>query len=251
MSLSVENDINSIFQLLTNSQNHEIIEDMTPAEGEYIICVLQESNIPVSTTVLELAQRILQKNQEVSIHNISVEYVNRSGCQYMTMLGIDKKEQLEIVEHTLGTLRYDLSCSILHKIAEIRIFNQNSSFPSVEEIETFINNEHQLRTNPSEYCENKKHLVPARGLKYLKTSYLQKMDSHKSCSICQETIQPKSKVYILPQCKHIFHGCEEECLGEGCGIKTWLLKCRKCPNCNSEVSIDKPNAMKRKIAELD
>lgn len=56
-----------------------------------------------------------------------------------------------------------------------------------------------------------------------------------TCAMCQEELKNESDVYELPVCKHRFHSCDYECLGEHQDIISWLIKHQTCPLCRTHL----------------
>jgi hypothetical protein len=124
-----------------------------------------------------------------------------------------------------------------HAAAEYEAYE--GTYPTEEQLSEYIRNRNEMHHNPSDYCVNKCHHIPAVGIGEVASDVCSKADQ--KCSICCHDISEEQHVITIPTCKHIFHANESECLGVNASIRTWLTKCNTCPNCNAKVSFVKPS----------
>lgn len=122
------------------------------------------------------------------------------------------------------------SCNQLVDILEHHAFHHE--YPTEEE----INEIHRLRTLEQTdrerlHAENKV-IVACKNLDMLKPEECCTNDQN--CGICLTELKIGDSVYKLPQCGHLFHSNEKECLEKG-NVVTWLQTSDKCPLCKTEV----------------
>jgi hypothetical protein len=106
--------------------------------------------------------------------------------------------------------------------------------PTIDEYNEYNTNLLSIEADPDRYCDEQRVKVATPGIDQMIP--FTSTSSNESCSICLESIMVDSLIIRLPQCGHVFHAMEDDCLGAGCTIKTWLEKSHHCPNCNTDVS---------------
>ena len=110
---------------------------------------------------------------------------------------------------------------------------------SVDELIQFI---HDIQNNDEVWSTDEKQIIePTANLEHLPTRIVK--DSDQNCSMCQEPIARDTDVFEIPGCGHIFHAIDDQCLGEGCSIITWLQRKPRCPTCNGPVTISLPGSL--------
>jgi hypothetical protein len=124
------------------------------------------------------------------------------------------------------------SCDKLIDILEYYTFHHE--YPTDEQ----INEIHRLRTLSRTDAERlhaeNKVVVSCKNLDSLKPIQCDTTDQN--CGICLNELRLGDTVYKLPQCGHLFHSNEKDCLEKGC-IITWLQTSAKCPLCKTEIVI--------------
>jgi hypothetical protein len=155
------------------------------------------------------------------------------------LLEFPRQQVLAAIEYNVTELEMTMTCNVVISILEFHALEQR--YPSNEQLGEFLTNSQHLQQDPDNYCNEKRHALPTANLHLLERVKLAKEDT---CSICREDMKCSKEVFRLPVCKHVFHADENECLGAGSSILTWLQKNRKCPNCNAEVTLGQPEPVK-------
>jgi hypothetical protein len=141
-----------------------------------------------------------------------------------------------VYNYYIFTMGFIPACNQLVDILEHHVFHRE--YPTEEQ----INEIHRLRTLEQTdrerlHAENKV-IVACKNLDMLKAEECCTDDQN--CGICLSELKIGDSVYKLPQCGHLFHSNEKECLEKG-NVVTWLQSSDKCPLCKTEVVLQSSN----------
>ncbi len=108
---------------------------------------------------------------------------------------------------------------------------------TIAEIEQFITQTQAINSNPMDFTEINESLHKStENISNLKNYVVNNSNKDSLCCWCQDSIKIDQKVVQLPGCKHTFHYCEIDCLGDTTVLK-WLKNRDKCPECRSQIKL--------------
>ena len=169
---------------------------------------------------------------------IAENYVARSLCDCWEGWPIPRL--VDAIVHIWENPTIQFDCESVLQVHSYFLTEQK--YPVIEELQAFVSNLEAVASAPDEYCEDNRILVPTLNLDQLEVG--QSTEECQTCTICTNDIPPKTRIYTLSPCGHVFHADKSSCLGEA-DIKTWLEKSTKCPSCQRDVRVD----LKRKRSE--
>lgn len=158
----------------------------------------------------------------------------RCDCSY----SFDNTRCKELLKHffILGVIP---GCNTLRTAMELYILH--NTLPTLDDIEKTLERMRSFYNNPEDFHQEDKVLIGVKNLDQVNYHVMDKnefkSDDDLACSICQDDITDGQK-YIKLDCRHMFHYSKEECL-EGGSILDWLKRNKHCPNCKTEVKIEK------------
>lgn len=239
---------------------------LTDVEIEYLTFVANSLDIKHvnNMEVLIGIQKAFDQSAEPSVYDVSKHILLSRQCNCTD--GYDMKQLVPSLSYILCHLEIvALSCGNIKSVVEFDVMHHR--FPDISELRQYFSNLNHMNRDMDDYCNNKRHLVPAGGLKYISPVAFDvsqvcsmltltneqrkelteadnplnllndwKIECNLNCGICQDEITFGSNIIRLPQCKHCFHAEGKNCLGEGASIVTWLNQSKKCPLCSTDVS---------------
>jgi hypothetical protein len=223
----------SQYELLQEDDDFCVIEDFI----EYIVLCRQVSqSLNINTNISIALLYAIQKTIELFIHpnieQIVSQYVAWLTCDCLNEISCQSIKE-GIVLHLLRNTQFECRCSNIMLVFEYLIIE--NSLPNQDQLMAFSNTSRAFESNQQQFWNDTRILVPTTGLEYLIPEIMN--INGIVCSICLEDIDKGSKIFKLPQCGHIFHADEGNCLGANASILTWLRTSRFCPNCNTEISV--------------
>ena len=218
---------------------------MTQAEALYVLSVLRQLGIRVwdyhdnvCDRLFLAVHRVLSTTPDPSLLDIAEGYL--SDCDCFTELSLSMV--LEAVMHIWHNMDLQFDCTSIMGVYEYIMLEKVC--PTDDQYSHFCENVRRMRHEPEDYYEEKRVIVPTENVAHL--SITDCKNSDQQCGICLQEIPLGTAVYCLPPCCHVFHAEKKACLGNA-GIKNWLEKSPKCPNCQGEVEIDLSGPKRRKI----
>ena len=115
---------------------------------------------------------------------------------------------LSSMEHIAG-INVDMDCESIILVHEYYV--QESTYPTCEQLEAYIQRIALLQTDVERYCVDHEEKTPVQNLHLLQP---EPCNGPSFCCICQEDIPATTSVYTLP-CGHVYHSNTDHCLGEG------------------------------------
>lgn len=190
-------------------------------------------------------QHPLQTEILTSINNACMEYctmlptIEQVGMEYLKLLRCEcliitsdniVKSLIHIWKH-LNTV--PCTCYFIDIISQYYAIEHH--MPNESQLNSFIEHLQRILDDPEDYCNEERTKLPVIGIENL--SPIRNTENNIKCGICMEEIQNDSMVFKLPQCGHLFHSNQSECLGES-NILKWFETSKHCPICKTEVCIE-------------
>jgi hypothetical protein len=198
----------------------------------------------ITDSLLFAANFALQESTVPTLEDIAAAFCETRFCA--CLFDTPFHECVAACTHLLKNMVHAaLDCGII--IGLCQYYRYENTYPDLVALSDFLRNSHHVQSDPDDYCNNKKHCIPTPGLEHI-VSY-KSTTNNDGCSICLEDIATGVDIFKLPQCGHIFHADEKQCLGEGSSVLTWLQKSRNCPNCNTEITIDNKTSKRKHNGE--
>ncbi len=208
--------------------------------GIYWTSLLEQNGI---TVPIPPSQALLQVILDLYYDSEMQSFPTREDMCYYVIdkllrfsdFGLDEDELTDLVDFYLFHEGYVVGMNDIPIILEYRTLNND--YPDVNALYEFNHRRMLMVTDPEAYHAQNKVVVPTSNLDQLEEKeYTPEKDDTVSCGLCQEHMDPHTKIYQLTPCLHIFHSRPDECLITHT-IKSWLEQSTKCPLCNTEVNI--------------
>ncbi len=203
-------------------------------EEDYEIAYVHFSNLSDQNPTTQILSYILDLN--FSSGNLpSKEEIVRYAMDNSCICTESIEGVYNIYMHYIFNVGFIPKCNQLIDIIEYHTFHHE--YPTEEQIDEIRRLRELERTDSERLHSENKVIVSCKNLDKLKPVICGVSDQN--CGICLNELTPDSLVYKLPQCGHLFHSDEKDCLEKGC-ILTWLQTSTKCPLCKTEVVIEDP-----------
>ena len=173
-----------------------------------------------------------------------------TSSQAMQLLGIlncpcmndvNEEDIIAAAHHLVSILSMRPTCVFVKATITFQISEHR--YPSQEELQQTSVAMLRFQIDPELYFEEEKVIIATENIEHL--SITKQTEAQTVCTICLEDVTPGQKVIVLPACKHTFHAEEEDCLGKGNCIVTWMQQSCFCPNCKVRIEPKKPEETKQ------
>lgn len=149
-------------------------------------------------------------------------------CQSLTSL----LNYQQIIRHYCITQAYIPSCFEFEYV--LLYHSQMATYPTIEELITFIDNSYSFANDPLTYYQNDKTHVPTLGIDKLP---IIKGNDDTFCALCQDVCSSVQDCIQLKPCNHMFHSVDADCL-ETSSIHNYLQQNNSCPICKVKIETD-------------